>query len=60
MEDRHGVIMYHVDLGQVFVYPKPIKVNQIQSVALPEGFDSVMVTIIDSGIESEHRFSAPG
>ena len=41
MREGYTVYMYHLDVGRVYVHPRPIKANEIQSVKLPPGFDSV-------------------
>ena len=49
MSNGYACFMYHVDLGQVYVHPEPLKAEEIQSkVKLPPGYDSVKVFIKNS------------
>ena len=41
------IYMYQVDPGRVYVYPEKIKRSQFKQVELPDGFDSVVVTLED-------------
>lgn len=39
--------LFHVDVGQVYIWPEPIRKKNADKIDLPAGFDSVMVQIED-------------
>ena len=45
------VCMFHVDVGQVFIWPDPIKRRDIKKVKLPKGYAYVEMEAAEDALE---------